>query len=139
MELDDRIEALGRSLAEQEANHADALAQARRFAQGVHDRVGVLLARFHSAALPIAPQLEITQSPLRTDDKHLRAVEFELARGRHRAVVTVKSRGEITFVGPFRTGKAEGPCKSFPLDAEGDIEVALGEFLVAFIEEAAHA
>ena len=138
MELEERIEALGVSLADQESGHAEALAMARRFGERIHARVEALLARFHAAVRERAPQLAIAQSPLRTDDKHLRALEFELARGRHRAIVTVKSRGEITLVGPFRTGKTEGPCKSFPLDAEDDIESALGDFLVEFIEEAAN-
>jgi hypothetical protein len=49
---------------------------------------------------------------VRTDDKHLRSVEFELSRGRYRAIVTAKSRGDVTFVGPFRTGKTEGPARA---------------------------
>jgi len=64
-------------------------------------------------------------------------VEFELRRGRHRAIVTAKSRGEVTLVGPFRAGKVEGPCKSFPLEAQEELHLALGEFLEQFVEEAA--
>ena len=45
------------------------------------------------------------------------AVEFELVRGRHCAIVTAKSRGEVTLVGPFHKGKNEGPCRSLPFDA----------------------
>jgi len=138
VDLEERMAALGASLADQESKHAEALAGARGFAERIHARVASLLERFHAAALARAPQLEISQSPVRTDDKHLRAVEFELARGRHRAIVTVKSKGEITLVGPFRLGKTEGPCRSFPVDAEAEIEAALGDFLVEFIEEAAH-
>jgi hypothetical protein len=74
---------------------------------------------------------------LRVDDKHLRAMEFELRRGRHRAIVTAKSRGEVTLVGPFRAGKAEGPCKSFPFEAPEELRRALGDFLERFVEEAA--
>jgi len=48
----------------------------------------------------------------------------------------VKCRGEVTLVGPFRLGKAEGPCRSFPIDADAEIERALGDFLCAFVEEA---
>jgi hypothetical protein len=43
----------------------------------------------------------------------------------------------VTLVGPFRQGKDEGPCKSFPIDAEAEIEPALGEFLARFLREAA--
>jgi len=66
----------------------------------------------------------------------MRAYEFELARGRHRAIVTVKSRGEVTLVGPFRAGKTEGPCRSFPLAPSDEFEEALATFLVAFVEDA---
>ena len=61
----------------------------------------------------------------------------DLRRGRHQAIVTVKSRGEVTLVGPFRAGKVEGPCKSFPFDAEPEIEAELGSFLERFLHEAA--
>jgi hypothetical protein len=52
-------------------------------------------------------------------------------------VVVVKARGEVTLVGPFRAGKAEGPCRSLPIDANAEIESALGEFLEKLAEEAA--
>ena len=71
------------------------------------------------------------------EDAAVRAVEFDLARGRHRAIVTVKARGEVTLVGPFHAGKTEGPCKSFPLAAEDEIRKALGDFLERFLTEAA--
>ena len=74
---------------------------------------------------------------MRIDDKHLRSVEFELWRGRYRAIVTAKSRGDITFVGPFQSGKTEGPCKSFPIDARDEVSGALVSFLESFLEEAA--
>ncbi len=74
---------------------------------------------------------------MRIDDKHLRAVEFELSRGRYRAIVTAKSRGDVTFVGPFRAGKTEGPCKSFPIDAREEVSGALVSFLESFLAEAA--
>jgi hypothetical protein len=51
--------------------------------------------------------------------------------------VTVKSRGEVTLVGPFRSGKEEGPCRSFPMDAELEISAALGDFLERFLDQAA--
>ena len=83
------------------------------------------------------PYLRIEVSPPRIDDKHLHAVEFNLERGRHRAVITVKSKEEVTLVGPFRAGKKEGPCRRFPVDADAEIENALSDFLERFLEEAA--
>jgi hypothetical protein len=64
-------------------------------------------------------------------------VQFDLRRGRHVALVTVKSGGEVTLVGPFRTGKTEGPWLSFPVDAETELRAALGDFLERFLDEAA--
>ena len=84
-----------------------------------------------------APHLRIELGEIQVDEKHLRAVEFELRRGRHRAIVTAKSRGDVTLVGPFQAGKVEGPCLSFPFDAGSELHRALGDLLARFVEEAA--
>jgi hypothetical protein len=104
----------------------------------LHANVAAALERFHVAAAEAgAPHLRIELGEPRVDDKHLRAVEFELRRGRHIAIVTTKSRGDLTLVGPFQQGKTEGPCRSFPMDADREVEAALGDFLALFLEEAA--
>ena len=41
-------------------------------------------------------------------------MQFDLRRGRHAAIVTVKSRGDVTLVGPFRAGKVEKDSEAFP-------------------------
>ena len=82
------------------------------------------------------PALRIEVSAPRLDDKHVHAVEFNLSRGRHRAIVTTKSKGEITLVGPFKAGKNEGPCRTFPFSEEGELKDALGDFIERFLEEA---
>jgi len=136
--LKDRLAPLGRRLGEREAGEAKAVGEARRPAEGLRALVESGLAAFHEAAREAgAPQLAIELSPPRTDDKHLRSVQFELRRGRQMAIVTVKSRGEVTLVGPFRQGKTEGPCLSFPFDAETELEQGLAAFLERFLEEAA--
>jgi hypothetical protein len=136
--LSDRLAELGRALGEREAAHGEQLAAARARAQELHGRVAAALERFHAEASRAgAPHLRVELSPPRLDDKHVRAFEFELRRGRHAAIVTVKSRGDVTLVGPFRSGKAEGPCRSFPVDAHEEIGRALGDFVARFLEEAA--
>ena len=136
--LSTRLEALGRSLGDREAGHVEALDRARAQATRLRDEVIAGVASFHDAVSAAgAPHLRIEVGPIRLDDKHLRAIEFELMRGRHRAIVVVKSRGEVTLVGPFRTGKNEGPCQSFPVDADAEIVSALALFLERFLEEAA--
>jgi len=136
--LRDRLSGLGRKLAEREAGDADGLASARRTAETLRALVADGVAGFNEAVEAAgAGQLAVEISRPRADDKHLRSVQFDLQRGRYTAIVTVKSRGEVTLVGPFRAGKNEGPCLSFPFGAEAELEKALTEFLEKFLEEAA--
>jgi hypothetical protein len=135
--LRDRLAQLGRELGVREAQHHAALEEARRQAAALRGEVADALEGFRAAALAAgAPHLSVQLGELRLDDKHVRAIEFDLARGRHRAIVTVKSRGEVTLVGPFHAGKSEGPCKTFPFGAEDEIRKALGDFLERFLTEA---
>jgi hypothetical protein len=132
------MESLGRELGQREAAHREALARARERAEALRAEVAAALERFHAAVEAAgAPQLRIELGEIRVDDKHLRAVEFDLRRGCHRGIVTAKSRGDVTLVGPFQAGKVEGPCLSFPFDAEAELRRALGDFLGRFVEEAA--
>lgn len=137
MNLNDRLEALGRELAQRESRHAEAMAQAQSKAAELHGLVAGAIARFNAVVGASVPYLQVDVTPPRVDDKHLHAIEFDLARGRIRGVVTVKAKGEVTLVGPFRLGKAEGPCRSFGFSAEQDLADAMGDFLERFLEEAA--
>jgi hypothetical protein len=138
VDLPARLEAVGRSLGEREAAHRQGLDRAHAEAAKLRAEVAQALDRFHAAAAAAgAPHLRIELSEPRVDDKHLRAVEFDLSRGRHRALVVAKAKGEVTLVGPFRAGKTEGPCLSFPFHAEAELRNALAEFLERFAEEAA--
>jgi hypothetical protein len=134
--LQERLRQLGRELATREREHAGALEEARRKAQQVRAEVAAALEGWHEAVAG-APQLAVRIGEVRPDDKHIRAVEFDLVRGRHRAIVTVKARGDVTLVGPFHAGKTEGPCKSFPFGADDEIRKALGDFLERFLTDAA--
>lgn len=136
-DLGARLASLGRRLGERESAHAQGLEQARSEAERLRAQVARALEGFHAAAATSgAPHLRITLGDVRVDDKHLRAVEFDLVRGRHKAVITAKSKGELTLVGPFRIGKEEGPCLSFPFGARDEIDHALASFLERFLEEA---
>jgi hypothetical protein len=138
-ELEARLAEVGRRLGEREAEHSRALASARSRAEELRAEVACALEAFHaSAAGAGAPQLRVALGEVRLDDKHTRSLQFDLARGRCAGIVTVKSRGEVTLVGPFHRGKAEGPCLSFPFEAEAELRKALGDFLERFLEEAAH-
>jgi hypothetical protein len=137
-DLDSRLALLGQTLGARESAHVADLQLARDQLDSLRERIAVALDAFHrEAASAGAPHLRIDLSAPRVDEKHVRAVEFDLSRGRHKAIVIAKSRGEITLVGPFRTGKTEGPCQSFPFSAEAPLASALATFLEAFLEEAA--
>jgi hypothetical protein len=133
-----RLQKLGHSLGEREASHQAGLTEARACLERLRGWVSQALEAFHQAAAAAgAPQLRIALSEVRSDEKHLRAAQFDLSRGRYRAIVTARSRGEITLVGPFHAGKTEGPCLTFPLDGGEDLRAALASFLERFLEEAA--
>ena len=137
-DLGARLEALGRELGAREAAFQDELSRARAVAEKLRSRIEEGLGRFQRAAAAAgAPHLGASVSEARTDDKHVRAVQLDVARGRHRAIVTVKAKGEVTLVGPFQAGKTEGPCRSFPIDSTAEIEAALASFLESFLEQAA--
>lgn len=137
-DLGERLERLGAALGSREAEHREGIGRARVCVEQLRERVASVLDRFHRAASESgAPHLRVVVGEIRTDDKHLRSIEFDLTRGRHRAIVTAKSRGEVTFVGPFRVGKAEGPCRTLPFAAAAEIEETLGDFLERFVEAAA--
>ena len=136
MSLDQRMDTLARGVVSRHARHADELSRARDQATVLHGKVVAAIDRFNGAVAAAVPDLHVSVTPLRVDDKHLHALEFDLERGRHRAIVTIKSKGEVTLVGPFRAGKNEGPCRSFPFGEEADLAEALGDFLERFLEEA---
>ncbi len=140
MSLGDRMAELGQTLGAREAEHVALLDVAREKAEGLRAVVCEAFDRFHGAAEKAgAGHLRIDVGPTQLDEKHVRAIEFDVTRGRHRALVTVKSRGEVTLVGPFRRGGNEGPCRTFPIDADAEIEEALEEILAQFLEEATSA
>lgn len=136
LDFGDRFERLGRELRDREAPHADALAEARACAEKLRAAVASALADFQGAAG--LSQFEVALGEVKADDKHLRAVEFDIVRGRHRAIVVAKSRGDVTLVGPFHRGKTEGPCRSFPFDAGPELRDALEDFLEQFLDAAGH-
>ena len=132
-----RLETLGREIGGREASHAAAVEEAWRCAARLRAWVADALAGFQAgAAKSGASHLAIDVSEPRLDDKHLRSVQFDVRRGRHVAIVTLTSRGDVTLVGPFKVGNAEGPCFSFPANADAELCRALEDFLARFLEQA---
>jgi hypothetical protein len=137
--LRERLAAAGRALGAREAPHGAALDEARALCQALHARACDALEAFRAAAAAAgAPHLALAASAPRLDEKHVRAWEFQVGRGRHCGIVVVKARRAVTFVGPFQVGKKEGPCRSLPIDApEAELDAALADFLEQLAEEAA--
>ncbi len=128
---------LAEALAEREAEHSEGLAAAWREATHLHARVAAAVGAFHAAlAEGGIVHLRILLGEPRLDDKHVRAVEFDLSRGKTAAVVSVRSSGEVTLVGPFRIGSKEGPCETVPWSQAGSLDSALAAFLERFVERA---
>lgn len=136
MSLNERMKAFAQDVVAREVHHAEDMRRAAERLGTLHGEVSQAIDAFNAEVAADVPQLEISVSEPRIDDKHLHAHEFELARGRHRALVIAKSKAEITLVGPFKTGKNEGPCRTFPFAAGSELEDALTEFLERFLEEA---
>lgn len=136
-DLREKLAALGSELGAREADHAQSLEQARQTVQDLHEAVVDAVEGFHdSASAAGAPHLRIEVTEPALDQKHVRAMEFEVRRGRTVGILTVKARGELTLVGPFRRGKTEGPCRSIALGEDGELATALVDFLGRVVEEA---
>ncbi|MCP3984471.1 MAG: hypothetical protein GY723_08775 [bacterium] len=133
--LRERLAAKGRALALREEEHKPSLDEAQKRAEALRTRVDEALDGYAQAIAGV-PHLQVTLGPVRPDTKRVRAVEFEVSRGRHRGLFILKARGEVTLVGPFRSGKAEGPCKSLPWDAAAELDEAVAAFMESFLEEA---
>ncbi|MCP4035396.1 MAG: hypothetical protein GY733_00540 [bacterium] len=135
MSLAAKMEQIGARLAEREAGVADQMERVWKRAREIRMRVDAGLEGFRRGAGDLA-QLAVTLSEPRLDEKRLHAVQFDVARGRHRVIVTVKSKGVVTLVGPFKDGSQEGPCKRIDLDDDAAIDAGLEEVLAAFLEDA---
>jgi len=135
--LRERMASLGRVIGAREAANADALGEAFAVAKRLHGLVADALEAFHTALEAAGGKhLHVMLGVPRLDEKHVHAVQFELLRGRAVAIVTVRSRGEVTLVGPFAAGKAEGPCQKISWDDAASVEQALENFLARFVDEA---
>jgi len=138
--LEERLATLGKQIGAREAVEQKSIDAARVRIEALREWVSRGVEAFHAAVTEAgSPHLRVELSPIRLDDKRVRAFEFELIRGRQRGIVVAKSRGEVTLVGPFKKGKTEGPCRSFPFEAADEIDNALGDFVEAFLEEAMRA
>ncbi len=135
MGLSERLEGIGAELREREDGERDKFERTWERAREIHARVEAGLAGFARGAGDVE-HLAVELSTPRNDDKHLHAVQFDASRGRHRVIATVKAKGVVTLVGPFKDGDTEGPCKRIDLDDDAAIDAGLEAVLVDFLEVA---
>jgi hypothetical protein len=132
-----RLSTLGRELGEREAEHGEGLERARKCVEACATRSLGARGFPPGAASAGAPHLRIELSPVRTDDKHLRSVEFELWRGRYRAIVTRRAAATSPSWARSAPGRPRGPARASRSTRADEVSGALVSFLESFLEEAA--
>ncbi|MDP6981051.1 MAG: hypothetical protein QF570_21020 [Myxococcota bacterium] len=133
--MSERLEGIGAGLREREEAEREKLEYAWKRAGEIHGRVEAGLAGFARGAGGVE-HLAVELSAPRRDDKHFHAVQFDVSRGRHRVIATVKTKGVVTLVGPFKDGDTEGPCKRIDLDDDAAIDAGLEAVLADFLDTA---
>jgi len=78
---------------------------------------------------------DVAVGPLEADEKHVDCLQFRVARGRFEGVCVVKSRGDVTLVGPYKRGKLERPCRDYPIRGP-EVDAGLDGWLLELLREA---
>jgi hypothetical protein len=132
-----KFEALAEDLARQQGELPRWLASARGAAEELRAQAQACVEAFVGRARALgAEQLgDVAVSPVGPDRKHVDCVQFSVERGRSVLLcVAIGSAqgGKMRLVGPFKQGKAEGPCGDFPLrgtELERGLELRLLDLL----------
>lgn len=136
------LEDLARRIARTEAGRAGKRKEALQVAERLHGVASAAIAAFARAAADAgAPHLDLIEmGPVEPDDKSIRAFQFRVRRGRWEAIVVSKDRAEVMFVGPFKRGSAEEPCRPVHLEDAGPGMAAalegLESLLAGLVEQA---
>ena len=135
-----RFEALAEDLARQHGELPRWLASARDAAEALRAQANACVEAFRRRAREMgAEQLtSVSVSPVSPDEKHVDCVQFSVERGRSVLLcVAIGSSegGKMRLVGPFKRGKAEGPCGDFPLHGP-ELEQGFEQRLVDLLRQA---
>jgi len=132
-----RFEALAQTLAERDRSLASAILAVEPALEVLRERAARAVAVFVNVALEHrVPHLtHLSVGPVEPDEKHIDCLQFKVRRGRWEIVCVGKPRGVVTLVGPYRSGKQEGPCSEHPLHGN-EVEAALDDRLVELIQSA---
>jgi hypothetical protein len=115
-----KFEVLAEDLARQHGDLPRWLASARSAAEDLRAQAQACIDAFLARARTLgAEQLGgVRVSPVGYDQKHVDCVQFSIERGRNLLLCVAIANaqgGKMRLVGPFKQGKAEGPCGDFPL------------------------
>lgn len=116
------IDRVARELARRYRGTSAARDRAQTIARRMRDLAVGLVDRFARIVREEgAPHLDLIHvGEVEPDDKSVRAFQVRLERGRFRALIVSKDRGEVMLVGPFKASGAQEPCQAIRLD-EADL------------------
>jgi hypothetical protein len=136
----ERFEALASELARRHAELPAQLARVRPSAQALREQAVAAVSAFTSRARALGAEhlTDVRVSPVIPDQKHVNGLQFSVERGRHVLLCVALANpdgGKARLVGPFRNGKAEGPCAEHPLGSP-ELEDALEQRILDLLREA---
>jgi len=135
-----KFQALAEELARQQRELPGWLASARAGAEELRGQAQACVDAFVRRALALgAEQLgSVNVSALIPDEKHVDCLQFCVERGRSALIcvaIAGPQGGKIRLVGPFKRGKAEGPCGDYPLRGP-EVEAGLEQRMLDLLRQA---
>jgi hypothetical protein len=117
-----RFRKLAEELAARDPGLSARLRDVRQAARELRDLAFEAVEAFRERTAELgAPYLgHLEVSAVEPDEKHVDCVQFRISRGRTELlVIAIAEARKIRLVGPFKRGKAEGPCADAPLRGRG--------------------
>jgi hypothetical protein len=137
-----RFRKLAEELAARDPGLAARLREVREAARELRDQAFQAVEAFRERTAELGtPYLgHLDVSAVEPDEKHVDCVQFRISRGRTELLVIAiaEGAGKVRLVGPFKRGKAEGPCADAPLRGP-EVERALEDRIETLIREASGA
>jgi hypothetical protein len=135
-----RFEALAAELAGRQVGLPEQLALIREPAEQLRLQAERAVDAFRARARVLGAEhlTHVTVSRLEPDQKHVNCLQFSIERGRHTLLCVAIANadgGKIRLVGPFRSGKTEGPCAEHP-PCGPEVEAALEQRILDLLREA---
>jgi hypothetical protein len=135
-----KFESLAEDLARQQGELPRWLQAARAGAEELRRQAQQCVDAFvrRANALGAAQLGSVSVSAVVPDEKHVDCVQFSVERGRSALLCVAIANaegGKVRLVGPFKRGRAEGPCGDYPLQGP-EVEAGLEERLLDLLRQA---